>query len=162
MFSSTLIIGGAFIPTFHPHGGGWRYLRADGHTYAFAIGGATILAMTLTPTLAALVLGRRQRPLGTPDRLHAYTVRRAATTMVAATLTVESSAFMRAVDPCTAAVPLRARAQEGHLAVGLGVGPSCWRCALTQGTSGASSCPSSRRATSGSATMLPTSISLEC
>jgi len=52
MFSSTLIIGVAFIPLFTLTGVSGVIFSPMAHTYAFAIGGAIILALTLTPVLA--------------------------------------------------------------------------------------------------------------
>ncbi len=52
MFSSTLIIGVAFIPLFTLTGVSGVIFSPMAHTYAFAIGGAIILALTLTPVLS--------------------------------------------------------------------------------------------------------------
>jgi cobalt-zinc-cadmium resistance protein CzcA len=52
MFSSTLIIGVAFIPLFTLTGVSGVIFSPMAHTYAFAIGGAIVLALTLTPVLA--------------------------------------------------------------------------------------------------------------
>jgi cobalt-zinc-cadmium resistance protein CzcA len=52
MFSSTLIIGVAFIPLFTLTGVAGVIFSPMAHTYAFAIGGAVLLALTLTPVLA--------------------------------------------------------------------------------------------------------------
>jgi cobalt-zinc-cadmium resistance protein CzcA len=52
MFSSTLIIAVAFIPLFTLTGVAGVIFSPMAHTYAFAIGGAIILALTLTPVLA--------------------------------------------------------------------------------------------------------------
>lgn len=52
MFSSTLIIGVAFLPLFTMTGVAGVIFSPMAHTYAFAIGGAVLLAMTLTPVLA--------------------------------------------------------------------------------------------------------------
>ena len=52
MFSSTLIIGVAFIPLFTMTGVAGVIFSPMAHTYAFAIGGAILLALTLTPVLA--------------------------------------------------------------------------------------------------------------
>ncbi len=51
MFSSTLIIGVAFIPLFTMTGVAGVIFAPMAHTYAFAIGGAILLALTLTPVL---------------------------------------------------------------------------------------------------------------
>ena len=52
MFSSTLVIGVAFIPLFTLTGVAGVIFSPMAHTYAFAIGGAIILALMLTPVLA--------------------------------------------------------------------------------------------------------------
>ena len=52
MFSSTLVIGVAFIPLFTLTGVAGVIFSPMAHTYAFAIGGAIVLALTLTPVLA--------------------------------------------------------------------------------------------------------------
>jgi cobalt-zinc-cadmium resistance protein CzcA len=56
MFSSTLIIGVAFIPLFTLSGVAGVIFSPMAHTYAFAIGGAILLALTLTPVLARYVM----------------------------------------------------------------------------------------------------------
>jgi cobalt-zinc-cadmium resistance protein CzcA len=56
MFSSTLVIGVAFIPLFTLSGVAGVIFSPMAHTYAFAIGGAIILALTLTPVLAERTL----------------------------------------------------------------------------------------------------------
>ena len=53
MFSSTLIIAVAFIPLFTLTGVAGVIFSPMAHTYAFAIGGAMVLALTLTPVLAS-------------------------------------------------------------------------------------------------------------
>ena len=53
MAFSTLIIGTAFLPLFTLSGVESVIFTPMAHTYAFAIGGAIILALTLTPTLAS-------------------------------------------------------------------------------------------------------------
>jgi heavy metal efflux system protein len=53
MLFSTLIIGTAFIPLFTLTGVAGVIFSPMAHTYAFAIGGAMLLAVTLTPVLAA-------------------------------------------------------------------------------------------------------------
>jgi cobalt-zinc-cadmium resistance protein CzcA len=58
MFSSTLVIGVAFIPLFTLTGVSGVIFSPMAHTYAFAIGGAIILALTLTPVLAERGLPR--------------------------------------------------------------------------------------------------------
>jgi cobalt-zinc-cadmium resistance protein CzcA len=52
MFFSTLVIGVAFIPLFTLSGVAGVIFSPMAHTYAFAIGGAILLALTLTPVLA--------------------------------------------------------------------------------------------------------------
>jgi cobalt-zinc-cadmium resistance protein CzcA len=52
MAFSTLIIGIAFLPLFTMTGVSGVIFSPMAHTYAFAIGGAILLALTLTPTLA--------------------------------------------------------------------------------------------------------------
>jgi cobalt-zinc-cadmium resistance protein CzcA len=56
MFFSTLIIGVAFIPLFTMTGVAGVIFSPMAHTYAFAIGGAILLALTLTPVLAERAL----------------------------------------------------------------------------------------------------------
>jgi cobalt-zinc-cadmium resistance protein CzcA len=53
MLSSTLVIGVAFIPLFTLSGVAGVIFSPMAHTYAFAIGGAIVLALTLTPALAS-------------------------------------------------------------------------------------------------------------
>lgn len=53
MTFSTLIIGVAFLPLFTMEGVSGVIFSPMAHTYAFAIGGAIIMALTLTPVLAA-------------------------------------------------------------------------------------------------------------
>jgi cobalt-zinc-cadmium resistance protein CzcA len=67
MFSSTLIIGLAFIPLFSMTGVAGVIFSPMAHTYAFAIGGAILLALTLTPVLAARYL---EAPGGTDQEAH--------------------------------------------------------------------------------------------
>jgi cobalt-zinc-cadmium resistance protein CzcA len=52
MFFSTLIIAVAFLPLFTMTGVSGVIFSPMAHTYAFAIGGAILLALTLTPCLA--------------------------------------------------------------------------------------------------------------
>ena len=56
MTFSTIIIGTAFLPLFTMTGVSGVIFSPMAHTYAFAIGGAIILALTLTPVLAARVI----------------------------------------------------------------------------------------------------------
>jgi len=67
MFSSTLIIALAFIPLFSMTGVAGVIFSPMAHTYAFAIGGAILLALTLTPVLAARYL---EAPAGTDHEAH--------------------------------------------------------------------------------------------
>ncbi len=53
MTFSTLIIGVAFLPLFTMTGVSGVIFSPMAHTYAFAIGGAILMALTLTPVLAA-------------------------------------------------------------------------------------------------------------
>jgi heavy metal efflux system protein len=53
MTFSTLIIGVAFLPLFTMTGVSGVIFAPMARTYAFAIGGAIVMALTLTPTLAA-------------------------------------------------------------------------------------------------------------
>ncbi|HEX9081981.1 MAG TPA: CusA/CzcA family heavy metal efflux RND transporter, partial [Holophagaceae bacterium] len=67
---STLILGVAFLPLFTLQGVEGVIFSPMARTYAFAIGGAILLALTLTPVLGSLLLRRdalrekRQRRLG--------------------------------------------------------------------------------------------------
>jgi cobalt-zinc-cadmium resistance protein CzcA len=56
MAFSTLIIGVAFLPLFTMTGVSGVIFSPMAHTYAFAIGGAILLALTLTPVIASRVL----------------------------------------------------------------------------------------------------------
>jgi len=56
MFASTLIIAVAFIPLFTLTGVAGVIMSPMAHTYAFAIGGAILLALTLTPMVASRAL----------------------------------------------------------------------------------------------------------
>jgi cobalt-zinc-cadmium resistance protein CzcA len=56
MAFSTLIIGVAFLPLFTMTGVSGVIFSPMAHTYAFAIGGAILLALTLTPVLASKVM----------------------------------------------------------------------------------------------------------
>jgi len=56
VFSSTLIIAVAFVPLFTLTGVAGVIMAPMAHTYAFAIGGAIILALTLTPALSSRLL----------------------------------------------------------------------------------------------------------
>jgi cobalt-zinc-cadmium resistance protein CzcA len=57
MIFSTLIITLAFVPLFTMTGVAGVIFSPMAHTYAFAIGGAVVLSVALTPVLAAWVLG---------------------------------------------------------------------------------------------------------
>lgn len=56
MMFSTVIIGVAFLPLFTMTGVSGVIFAPMAHTYAFAIGGATLLALTLTPVLSSKLL----------------------------------------------------------------------------------------------------------
>ena len=56
MMFSTIIIGVAFLPLFTMTGVSGVIFSPMAHTYAFAIGGAILLAMTLTPALASKLI----------------------------------------------------------------------------------------------------------
>ncbi|MGB8294537.1 MAG: CusA/CzcA family heavy metal efflux RND transporter [Polyangia bacterium] len=56
VFSSTLIIAVAFVPLFTLTGVAGVIMAPMAHTYAFAIGGAILLALTLTPALASRLM----------------------------------------------------------------------------------------------------------
>src|SRR2546428_4508228 len=56
LFFSTLIITLAFVPLFTMTGVAGVIFSPMAHTYAFAIGGAVVLSVALTPVLAAWVL----------------------------------------------------------------------------------------------------------
>jgi len=59
MTFSTLIIGVAFLPLFTMTGVSGVIFAPMARTYAFAIGGAIVLALTLTPVLASKVIPAR-------------------------------------------------------------------------------------------------------
>ncbi len=56
MMFSTMIIGVAFLPLFTMTGVSGVIFGPMAHTYAFAIGGATLLALTLTPVLSSKLM----------------------------------------------------------------------------------------------------------
>ena len=56
MMFSTIIIGVAFLPLFTMTGVSGVIFSPMAHTYAFAIGGAIFMALTLTPVLAAKLI----------------------------------------------------------------------------------------------------------
>jgi cobalt-zinc-cadmium resistance protein CzcA len=56
MFSSTLIIAVAFVPLFTLTGVAGVIMAPMAQTYAFAIGGAILLSLTLTPALSSRLL----------------------------------------------------------------------------------------------------------
>ena len=72
MFFSTLIIAAAFLPLFTMSGVSGVIFAPMAHTYAFAIGGAILLALSLTPALASKVLrvGTEERENQLMLRLH--------------------------------------------------------------------------------------------
>lgn len=67
MFFSTVIIAVAFIPLFTMTGVAGIIFSPMAHTYAFAIGGAILLAMTLTPVLASRFLHLESQEHGTDE-----------------------------------------------------------------------------------------------
>jgi cobalt-zinc-cadmium resistance protein CzcA len=77
MFSSALVIGVAFIPLFTLTGVAGVIFSPMAHTYAFAIGGAILLALTLTPVLAHRGLGQALGAPGGGEAAHDNAVMRA-------------------------------------------------------------------------------------
>jgi heavy metal efflux system protein len=67
LFFSTLIIGVAFVPLFTLNGVAGVIFSPMAHTYAFAIGGALCLALSLTPVLARRFLVVPPQVAGTPE-----------------------------------------------------------------------------------------------
>ncbi len=67
MAFSTLVIAVAFLPLFTLSGVEGVIFSPMAHTYAFAIGGAVCLALTLTPTLA------RRLPVGHEEKENLFT-----------------------------------------------------------------------------------------
>ena len=63
MFFSTLIIATAFLPLFTMTGVSGVIFSPMAHTYAFAIGGAILLALSLTPALASKLI-----PVGAQEK----------------------------------------------------------------------------------------------
>ena len=127
---STLIIGVAFLPLFTMTGVAGVIFAPMAHTYAFAIGGAILLAMTLTPVLASRFCPPRSRRKRT-SLMH----------------------FLhRLYDPLFDPALRRPEARRSRFAL-------CRSSPASRSSrsSGASSCPSWRRATSGSARTLPMS-----
>ncbi len=102
MFFSTLIIAVAFLPLFTLTGVAGVIFSPMAHTYAFAIGGAIVLALTLTPVLAMRVLKVDRRPHLGDEETH-------------------SNWLMRVLDRVYQ--PLFAFAHPPEAA-----GPSRWRC----------------------------------
>jgi heavy metal efflux system protein len=70
LFFSTLIIAVAFVPLFTLNGVAGVIFAPMAHTYAFAIGGALCLALTLTPVLAMRFLQVRPRAHLTEEEAH--------------------------------------------------------------------------------------------
>jgi cobalt-zinc-cadmium resistance protein CzcA len=66
MGSSTLIIGVAFLPLFTMTGVSGVIFAPMAKTYAFAIGGAVLLALTLTPSLVSKLLPENTEEKETP------------------------------------------------------------------------------------------------
>jgi cobalt-zinc-cadmium resistance protein CzcA len=67
LFFSTLIIGVAFVPLFTLNGVAGVIFSPMAHTYAFAIGGALCLALSLTPVLARRFLIVPAQAPGAPE-----------------------------------------------------------------------------------------------
>ncbi len=67
MFFSTLVIVVAFVPLFTMTGVSGVIFSPLARTYAFAIGGAILLALTLTPVLASRLLRIEAAPAGAHD-----------------------------------------------------------------------------------------------
>src|SRR6202022_3551442 len=61
MAFSTLIIGGAFLPLFTMTGVSGVIFSPMAQTYAFAIGGAILLALTLTPVLTSKLIPTQEQ-----------------------------------------------------------------------------------------------------
>jgi cobalt-zinc-cadmium resistance protein CzcA len=57
LFFSTAIMVAAFLPLFTMEGPAGQIFRPMANTYAFALGGALLLAVTLSPVLCTLLLG---------------------------------------------------------------------------------------------------------
>jgi cobalt-zinc-cadmium resistance protein CzcA len=72
MLSSTLILVVAFLPLFLLTGVAGVIFSPLARTYAFSIGGAVVLALTLTPVLASLLLRREPRPEAHPPHPPAH------------------------------------------------------------------------------------------
>jgi heavy metal efflux system protein len=70
LFFSTLIIAVAFVPLFTLNGVAGVIFAPMAHTYAFAIGGALCLALTLTPVLANRFLRVAPVPHLTEEEAH--------------------------------------------------------------------------------------------
>ncbi len=70
LFFSTLIIAVAFVPLFTLNGVAGVIFAPMAHTYAFAIGGALCLALTLTPVLAMRFM--RVAPMKHPSEEEAH------------------------------------------------------------------------------------------
>jgi heavy metal efflux system protein len=72
---STLIIGVAFVPLFTLNGVAGVIFSPMAHTYAFAIGGALCLALTLTPVLARRFLVVPPASAGAEDEHSSWLMR---------------------------------------------------------------------------------------
>ncbi|MGO9065017.1 MAG: efflux RND transporter permease subunit [Myxococcaceae bacterium] len=70
LFFSTLIIATAFVPLFTLNGVAGVIFAPMAHTYAFAIGGALCLALTLTPVLANRFLDVTPAPHLSEEEAH--------------------------------------------------------------------------------------------
>ncbi len=70
IFFSTLIIAVAFLPLFTMTGVAGVIFSPMAHTYAFAIGGAIVPGLTLTPVLAMRFLKVEPRPYLSEEEMH--------------------------------------------------------------------------------------------
>jgi cobalt-zinc-cadmium resistance protein CzcA len=121
MTFSTVIIGVAFLPLFTMTGVSGVIFAPMARTYAFAIGGAILLALTLTPVLASSVIPAKAEE--------------------------KESVIMRVLHKAYApAFDLAMRFPKAAVAFSL---LPIVLCVVLFPCSGASSCPSSRRGTSG-------------
>ena len=66
IFFSTLIFVVAFLPLFTMQGAEGAIFSPMSHAYAYALGAAILLAVTLTPTLSAMAYGRGFRESANP------------------------------------------------------------------------------------------------
>jgi heavy metal efflux system protein len=164
MFSSTLIIGVAFIPLFTLSGVAGVIFAPMAQTYAFAIGGAMILALTLTPTLAALFIrGRAPAPGAGPLPLAELPAELPAVSdggpLTEGDADAESSRFMRIVEALYRPL-FRFGLRHKGAAVGLGLVPVAVAAAVL-GHLGGEFMPKLEEGNFWIRASLPTSISLE-